>query len=338
MMIMHGIYLIFILISIIEGSYSFRLTGRSLRLRLRSSKSDEDQGGVSLQKLQNVDEDALWLGSQICFWLDNEWIKQPVHGRIGESVSDIYRKVRRASGADLTDMLMEMGTGLEQISFDDPAGDAYVNAWDVANKVSDLLMLRMDRDLCDCMGDMSIFKETSPSTLDVESLKEVASDLSPTFQRYKWLGQYLEGEAEPETVRAVLAIVLGWRVDDTGAISFDSSVSAYGWQQLCIERGDSILAALADPNDDAMKRRLESDLPEDEEVTSIAIEPLAGVEMYKQMTDPARGATLEERRRVLVAKWLYIQNFITGDDFPASRAFVPTNLKEDDEDDEEEED
>ena len=46
---------------------------------------------------------------------------------------------------------MNVGTGLESVNM----GDSFVNAWDVANKVSDLLMVKMDRELCDCAGDMN---------------------------------------------------------------------------------------------------------------------------------------------------------------------------------------
>lgn len=38
-----------------------------------------------------------------------------------------------------------------------------MNAWDIANKASDLLMLRMNRELCTCAGDMSIFQTNSIS-------------------------------------------------------------------------------------------------------------------------------------------------------------------------------
>ena len=41
--------------------------------------------------------------------------------------------------------------------------EAFVGAWDVANKVSDLLMVRLDRELCDCSGDLSEFSVISVS-------------------------------------------------------------------------------------------------------------------------------------------------------------------------------
>ena len=313
---------------------SFKGTGGRLRL----STSDSGEDGVSLSVLDNVKGDGDWLASQIQLWLDTEWIKQPVHEKIGRSVSEIYVKGRMAETQDLTDMLMEIGTGLEAVSFDDPEGDAYVNAWDVANKASDLLMLRLDRKLCDCMGDMSIFdnsQSTGAAGADGNNLMEVATSLSQPFDRYKWMGDFLDGDEDDVIVKAVLALVLGFRPDRTkeGAVIFDSDVGAYGWQELC--EGNRI-PDLLDPGDEAMARRLEADLPEDAEVTDIAVEPLVGLEMYRQMTNPDI-ASAEEKHRVLLAKWLYVHNFMTADCFPAVEVFVPVNLQED-EDEEEEED
>ena len=50
-----------------------------------------------------------------------------------------------------------------------PEGDAFVGAWDVANKVSDLLMVRLDRELCSCAGDLSKYKEISTKQVVMES-------------------------------------------------------------------------------------------------------------------------------------------------------------------------
>ena len=61
--------------------------------------------------------------------------------------------------------MINVGTGLESVKM----GDAFVNAWDVANKVSDLLMIKMDRELCDCAGDMSKFMNKEGSDNSAKS-------------------------------------------------------------------------------------------------------------------------------------------------------------------------
>ena len=43
------------------------------------------------------------------------------------------------------------------------AGDAFVGAWDVANIVSDLLMVRLDRELCSCAGNLDKYNEKAIS-------------------------------------------------------------------------------------------------------------------------------------------------------------------------------
>lgn len=48
-------------------------------------------------------------------------------------------------------------------------GEAFVGAWDVANKVSDFLMVRLDRELCSCAGDLSKYIEKPVDQVAVES-------------------------------------------------------------------------------------------------------------------------------------------------------------------------
>jgi hypothetical protein len=292
---------------------------------------------VSLVVLDDIETDGEWLASQITKWLDVEWIAQPVHMRIGAGCAQIYKKGRVEGIVDLGEMLIEMGTGLEQVDFDDKTGDAYVNAWDVANKVSDLLMLRMDRDLCACMGDMSIFSRSSTlSSLSANKLEEVASALASQFERYKWTASFLEGEEDKATIDAVCALMLGYRVDPSSmAVVYDEAVGAYGWQEECKQASPEALS-LNDASNSDLSQRLQRDIPVDPEVTDIAVEPLAGAEVYKQMNDPLRAGP-GDAHRVLLAKWLYVHNFITGDTFPAAEPFVPTNLVNEDDEEEDKE-
>ena len=55
-------------------------------------------------------------------------------------------------------------------------GDAFVGAWDVANKVSDLLMVRLDRELCSCAGDLSKYKEISTKQVVMESSSRLVEE------------------------------------------------------------------------------------------------------------------------------------------------------------------
>ena len=55
----------------------------------------------------------------------------------------------------------------------------------------------------------------------------------------------------------------------------------------------------------------------------IALESLSGVEMYKRMKN---NDSAEMQRRILVAKWMYINNFL-GDKFPSTERFIPGHKK-----------
>ena len=104
------------------------------------------EDGVSLRLLTDHASDGAFLHAAIRKWLDDEYIRQGVHDKIGARCEAIYLSSRDAGMVDLGDMLVAMGTQLEQLDFE----DAFVNSWDVANKVSDLLMVRMERELCAC--------------------------------------------------------------------------------------------------------------------------------------------------------------------------------------------
>jgi hypothetical protein len=119
--------------------------------------SDNMENGVSLATLTDTAQEARFLQQAITKWLDDEWIVQEVHKKVGLKVAEVYLEGRQSGMDDLGEVMLEVGTTLE--SFD--MADAFVSGWDVANKVSDLLMVRLDRELCDCMGDMSAFVEES---------------------------------------------------------------------------------------------------------------------------------------------------------------------------------
>eukprot|EP01036_Dinobryon_divergens_P024218 gene24218-32648_t len=122
---------------------------------------------------------------------------------------------------DLGEMLMDVGTALERFDME----DAFVNAWDVANKVSDLLMVRMNQEVAPCAGDMSAFIKISESignvasqtpimpvtvrekkvekekgiSLDKKDFVKLTRTFSSKFARYCFMREFLE-ECLPTTV------------------------------------------------------------------------------------------------------------------------------------------
>ena len=83
--------------------------------------------------------------------------------------------------------------------------DAFVNAWDVANKVSDLLMVRMNQEVAPCAGDMSAFIKISESIgnsaasaiqsfqWDKREFSKLTRTFSSKFARYCFMREFLDG-------------------------------------------------------------------------------------------------------------------------------------------------
>lgn len=125
--------------------------------------NDQVENGIDLSVLDQLEVDGCYLRTAIARWLDEEYIVQPVHAAIGRQVEDIYLRERRSGVTDLGEMLMQVGASLEQFDMD----NAFVNAWDVANRVADFLIVRMDRELCECAGDLSGYIDKGPTEVKI---------------------------------------------------------------------------------------------------------------------------------------------------------------------------
>jgi hypothetical protein len=165
--------------------------------------SSNIENGVDLSSLTNHNVDGTYLKESISNWLGNEYIPQKVHIKIGLEVEKIY-KIKRTEGFnDLGDILMETGYGLESFDME----DAFVNAWDIANKVSDFLLLRMGRETCDCAGDLSTFAESKEIDIDYVLFKSNVISFKSEFARYKLLKTFLDGT---KTIISKIVIKFFW--------------------------------------------------------------------------------------------------------------------------------
>ncbi len=137
---MRIVMLILVLLCLCGLCVGFRLIG--LRWRSHTFSMSNDDMGVPLTSLKEFEEDGEYISASICKFLDEEWIKQDIHQKLGEECKALYIKGRKEGGIhDLGEMLMEIGSELEKFDM----VDAYVGPWDVANTVSDLLMARLGR-------------------------------------------------------------------------------------------------------------------------------------------------------------------------------------------------
>jgi hypothetical protein len=82
------------------------------------------------------------------FWLDEEWTPLAVHTQLGEAAGEAYREVRSEGAEDMSDLVLSMSSKLMAFDFH----DTFVNAFDVSNKVVEVLLVRAGVDVC-CTGD-----------------------------------------------------------------------------------------------------------------------------------------------------------------------------------------
>lgn len=265
---------------------------------------------IDLARLPDLQGDAAYLRAAVKKWLDDEYIVQPVHDKIGQQCGDIYVVTRQRGVTDLGECLLDVGTALERVPFE----NAFVNAWDVANKVADLLMSRMDSPPSPASS------TAAPALLTAAALANAIEELPTEFSRYTLLQRLLDREVPLEAVVPIAAVCLGFRAVPQGpglpeTLQQLPEVAAFGWEGLTSLPDFSNLA------DEALASRIALDLPEDSGGVDVVVEAITGIEMYAQMQ---RSSDPDTRRRVLVTKWLYTQNFFS--DFPRTKNFVPKHL------------
>lgn len=116
---------------------------------------------VNMKALPDFETDGVWLSEMIAKWLDEEWTELAVHKAIGNHVQERYVAARNDGVTDVGELLLLVGTSLEGFDMGSGEESAFINAWDVANKVSDLMFIRMDRELCTCAGSFGRDEESA---------------------------------------------------------------------------------------------------------------------------------------------------------------------------------
>lgn len=89
------------------------------------------------------------LSGSIQRWLDAEWMPQEVHLKMAESCKQSYISCRQSGEADLMTIMTTTADDLTA-NWSEYHADAFVNAWDITNYVSDFLTSKTDIEDCDC--------------------------------------------------------------------------------------------------------------------------------------------------------------------------------------------
>jgi len=94
---------------------------------------------------EDLEAEAAWLGSLIADWLNEEWTPLEVHTDLGNAVAQAYMGLRPAGApCDVTDVVLGLSAELLAFNF----RETFVNAFEVANKSAEALMLRAGCEVC----------------------------------------------------------------------------------------------------------------------------------------------------------------------------------------------
>eukprot|EP00565_Helicotheca_tamesis_P001873 CAMPEP_0185723528 /NCGR_PEP_ID=MMETSP1171-20130828/345_1 /TAXON_ID=374046 /ORGANISM="Helicotheca tamensis, Strain CCMP826" /LENGTH=119 /DNA_ID=CAMNT_0028391245 /DNA_START=260 /DNA_END=619 /DNA_ORIENTATION=+ len=90
------------------------------------------------------------MATSIAAWLDAEWMQQEVHVQMAESAKNSYITCRQNGEDEVMSIMIAIAEDLDK-NWHLYDADAFVNAWDVGNYVSDYLAQRVvGSDACEC--------------------------------------------------------------------------------------------------------------------------------------------------------------------------------------------
>ncbi|KAI2499241.1 hypothetical protein MHU86_15228 [Fragilaria crotonensis] len=115
-----------------------------------TSSTNNNVESISLEKLSdNHEEEGSLMAMSVAKWLDAEWMPQEIHVQMGHSAKLSYINCRQEGDSEIMSIMMRIATDLEAnwAAYDK---DAFVNAWDVANYVSDYLTKKSGSEGCEC--------------------------------------------------------------------------------------------------------------------------------------------------------------------------------------------
>ncbi|CAM9645531.1 unnamed protein product [Ectocarpus sp. 12 AP-2014] len=270
-------------------------------------------GGVMLPPAEKADEYAAFLSESIREHLNDEWMEQDCHKGIGEEVARLYLAAFEKGDTDLTTLVLDMGSAMEQFDM----GDAFVGAWDIANLVSDFLMEKMGAETSSCSAKAP---KTLPSAgsdasrLTSDKVEQMQADLTSDFARYRFLLDLMEGNTDWEQANTIMAVYQGY--------PFEGEEEEEGGRP-GVRQGWSAAFPGATPPDlssaEGLVEALQADFPDDPDLLDgleVIVETVYGGEAKRlHQGDPDNGVPPEPLylRRSTLCKWLYLVGFLSDD-------------------------
>jgi hypothetical protein len=114
----------------------------------------ESEGGVQSISVANMGDNHEAVGEDLAGsvqrWLDAEWMPQEVHVQMGQSCKRTYMTCREEGEVDLMALMMQTADDLTE-NWGQYDKDAFVNAYDISNYVSDYFTAKSGVEGCECL-------------------------------------------------------------------------------------------------------------------------------------------------------------------------------------------
>ena len=125
-------------------------------LRARSADGETIPPAMlpALETEEMLQRQSQELGAVIAYWLDDEWTPLGSHREIGLAVARIYSELR-APGKEIEVGDVVLGMSQSLMDKNELFIDTFVNAFEVANKCVEVLMLDGGCDVC-CVSDSDL--------------------------------------------------------------------------------------------------------------------------------------------------------------------------------------
>ncbi|WIA18077.1 hypothetical protein OEZ85_009558 [Tetradesmus obliquus] len=120
-----------------------------LTLRAAAAARDDVQPVPDLAiPPSDIECDRKWIAGMIATWLDDEWTPLEVHQQLGAAAGAAYVKCRQEGIDDMSSLVLGLSSELLAFNY----RETFVNAFEVGNKVVEMLMMREGVDVC-CTSD-----------------------------------------------------------------------------------------------------------------------------------------------------------------------------------------
>lgn len=187
-----------------------RATGDGADLKADDMSRDTTELKTGVQ-LRTPDMDALcaWLTEEVTLWLDEDWIERDVHRLMGEAAAASVRRMVNDGQAGISNILFGVAEDLGAAKFP-RLFESDVNEWDVANKVSDLLLQSMNIEVC-CttppITGLPNYGEAAPVQAPVQDSSGFQVPES-SVDKYIFLQKALDGRVPTTDVNAAVLLTL----------------------------------------------------------------------------------------------------------------------------------